>query len=133
MTTTMTTDFTGTGRRKSSVARVRIREGSGDILINGREAKEFFPRLQDQLDIVEPMKALELEGRYDVIVLVNGGGLTGQAGAVRMGLARALVSITEDHRHVLHEAGLLTRDSRMKERKKFGLRGARRGCQFSKR
>ena len=133
MTTTMTTDFTGTGRRKSSVARVRIREGSGDFLINGREAKEFFPRLQDQLDIVEPMKALELEGRYDVIVLVNGGGLTGQAGAVRMGLSRALVAVSEDHRPVLHEAGLLTRDSRMKERKKYGLRGARRGCQFSKR
>ena len=131
--TTTTTDFTGTGRRKSAVARVRIREGTGDFLVNGREAKEFFPRLQDQLDIVEPLKTLEIEGRYDVIVRVNGGGLTGQAGAVRHGLARALVSVTEDHRHVLHEAGLLTRDSRMKERKKYGRRGARRGFQFSKR
>ena len=130
---TTTTDFTGTGRRKSAVARVRIREGSGDFLINGREAKEFFPREQDQLDINEPLKATELEGRYDVIVRVNGGGLTGQAGAVRLGLARALVASNEELRHTLHEQGLLTRDSRMKERKKYGLRGARRAFQFSKR
>jgi small subunit ribosomal protein S9 len=129
----MTNDFTGTGRRKSAVARVRIREGSGDFLVNGKEATVFFPRLQDQLDIVEPLKALELEGRYDVLVRVRGGGLTGQAGAVRLGLARALVALNEDHRHPLHEAGLMTRDSRMKERKKYGLRGARRGYQFSKR
>lgn len=131
--TTTTADITGTGRRKSSVARVRIREGTGDFLINGKEANVFFPRLQDQLDIVEPLKALEVEGKYDIIVRVNGGGLTGQAGAVRLGLARALVRVSEENRHVLHEGGLLTRDSRMKERKKFGLRGARRGCQFSKR
>ncbi len=130
---TTTTDFTGTGRRKSAVARVRIREGSGDFLINGRESSEYFPREQDQLDIVEPFKVTELEGKWDVIVLVNGGGPTGQAGAVRHGLARALVASNEDLRHPLHEVGLLTRDSRMKERKKYGLRGARRGYQFSKR
>jgi small subunit ribosomal protein S9 len=128
-----TTDFTGTGRRKSAVARVRIREGTGDFLVNGREAKEFFPRARDQLDIVEPLKALEADGKWDVRVRVNGGGITGQAGAVRLGLARALVAASEEHRHPLHEAGLLTRDSRMKERKKYGLRGARRGYQFSKR
>ncbi len=130
---TTTTDFTGTGRRKSAVARVRIREGSGDFLINGRESSEYFPREQDQLDIVEPFKVTELEGKWDVIVLVNGGGVSGQAGAVRHGLARALVASNEELRHPLHEVGLLTRDSRMKERKKYGLRGARRGYQFSKR
>jgi small subunit ribosomal protein S9 len=127
------TDHLGTGRRKTAVARVRIREGSGDILINGREFREFFPRLRDQSDVLEPFKCVEMEGKFDVIVRVRGGGITGQAGAVRLGVSRALVAMDEELRAPLHEAGHLTRDSRMVERKKYGLRGARRGYQFSKR
>jgi small subunit ribosomal protein S9 len=115
------------------VARVRIREGSGDILINGREFREYFPRLRDQNDVMVPFKCLDIEGKCDVTVRVRGGGITGQAGAVRLGIARALVKMNEEYRHPLHEAGHLTRDSRMVERKKYGLRGARRGFQFSKR
>ena len=129
----ISTDHLGTGRRKTAVARVRIREGSGDILINGREFREFFPRLRDQNDVLEPFKCVEMEGKYDVSVRVKGGGITGQAGAVRLGISRALVAMDGELRGPLHEAGHLTRDSRMVERKKYGLRGARRGYQFSKR
>ena len=127
------TVFLGTGRRKSSVARVRIREGSGDILVNGREFKEYFARDQERVDILQVLQAVDSEGKLDVICRVNGGGYTGQSGAVRLGLSRALTSMNADLRETLHEGGFLTRDSRMKERKKYGLRGARRGCQFSKR
>ena len=127
------TVFLGTGRRKSSVARVRIREGSGDILVNGREFKEYFARDQERVDILQVLKAVDSEGKLDVICRVNGGGYTGQSGAVRLGLSRALTSMNADLRETLHEGGFLTRDSRMKERKKYGLRGARRGFQFSKR
>lgn len=127
------TVFLGTGRRKSSVARVRIREGSGDILVNGREFKEYFARDQERVDILQVLQAVDSEGKLDVICRVNGGGYTGQSGAVRLGLSRALTSMNADLRETLHEGGFLTRDSRMKERKKYGLRGARRGFQFSKR
>ncbi|MCO8124019.1 30S ribosomal protein S9 [Stieleria sp. TO1_6] len=126
-------DALGTGRRKSSVARVRVRSGEGKILINRKPLDEYFVNDQDQTAIKQALVATELEGKLDVLVRVNGGGLTGQSGAVRMGLARALVSYDESLHDALRDGGFLTRDSRMKERKKPGLRGARRGVQFSKR
>jgi small subunit ribosomal protein S9 len=126
-------DSLGTGRRKSSVARVRVRPGSGKITINRKPIEEYFVNDQDRKAIVSTLAAVDQEGKVDVLVRVNGGGLTGQSGAVRMGLARALVSHAEGTHDVLREGGFLTRDSRMKERKKPGLRGARRGVQFSKR
>ena len=126
-------DALGTGRRKSSVARVRVREGSGKITVNKKPLEEYFVNDQDQAAITSTLAAVEFSDKVDVIVRVNGGGTTGQSGAVRMGLARALVSYDESLHEVLREGGYLTRDSRMKERKKPGLRGARRGVQFSKR
>lgn len=126
-------DSLGTGRRKSSVARVRIRSGEGKIVINRKPLEEYFVNVQDQTAIIETLKSADLEGKVDVIVRVNGGGMTGQSGAVRMGLARAIVSFDEALHDGLRDGGFLTRDSRMKERKKPGLRGARRGVQFSKR
>ena len=123
----------GTGRRKSSVARVRIKAGSGNIVINGRPFEEFFPRIQDQKAITETLDAVEKRKDVDVRITVSGGGLTGQSGACRMGMARALVSMDEEMFGPLRDGGFLTRDSRMKERKKPGLHGARRGTQFSKR
>lgn len=126
-------DSLGTGRRKSSVARVRVRDGSGKITINRKTLEEYFVNEQDQLAIKATLDAVEFGDKVDVLVRVNGGGTTGQSGAVRMGLARALVSYDEALHESLREGGYLTRDSRMKERKKPGLRGARRGVQFSKR
>ena len=126
-------DALGTGRRKSSVARVRIRNGEGKITINRKPLNEYFVNDQDQAAITAALSTVELDGKLDVLVRVNGGGLTGQSGAVRMGLARALVSYDESLHDALRDGGFLTRDSRMKERKKPGLRGARRGVQFSKR
>lgn len=126
-------DALGTGRRKSSVARVRVRDGEGKITINRKPLEEYFVNDQDQAAITAALAACELTGKLDVLVRVNGGGLTGQSGAVRMGLARALFSYDEALHDVLRDGGFLTRDSRMKERKKPGLRGARRGVQFSKR
>ena len=126
-------DSLGTGRRKSSVARVRIRPGDGKITVNSKPIEEYFVNEQDRTAIVQTLEAAELKGQVDVLVRVNGGGLTGQSGAVRMGLARALVSHNEELHDPLRDGGFLTRDSRMKERKKPGLRGARRGVQFSKR
>ena len=123
----------GTGRRKTSVARVRIAEGSGQIKVNDKAVDEYFTELQDRRAAVAPLETVGLKGQYDVYANVNGGGHTGQAAAVRMGLARALVKIVPDKGHDLREAGHLTRDSRMKERKKYGRRGARRSFQFSKR
>ncbi|MCA9139727.1 MAG: 30S ribosomal protein S9 [Planctomycetales bacterium] len=126
-------DALGTGRRKSSVARVRVRDGEGKITINRKSLEDYFVNDQDQAAITAALAACDLTGKLDVLVRVNGGGLTGQSGAVRMGLARALVSYDESLHDVLRDGGFLTRDSRMKERKKPGLRGARRGVQFSKR
>jgi len=126
-------DALGTGRRKSSVARVRVRDGSGKITINRKTLEEYFVNDQDRLAITSALAAVDFSDNVDVIVRVNGGGTTGQSGAVRMGLARALVSYDEALHEDLREGGFLTRDSRMKERKKPGLRGARRGVQFSKR
>ena len=126
-------DALGTGRRKSSVARVRVRSGEGKITINRKPLEEYFVNDQDQSAITAAIAAVDLVGKLDVLVRVSGGGLTGQSGAVRMGLARALVSFDESLHDALRDGGFLTRDSRMKERKKPGLRGARRGVQFSKR
>ena len=130
----LTNDVLGTGRRKSSVARVRIRPGSGKVTINKRTLEEYFPNEQDRHSLLEPLEHSGKRGEVDVIIRVHGGGATGQSGACRMGIARALVSFdTETLFQPMRDNGFLTRDSRMKERKKYGLRGARRGTQFSKR
>jgi small subunit ribosomal protein S9 len=126
-------DALGTGRRKSSVARVRVRPGSGKIIINRKPMEEYFVNDQDRRSIIDTLTTVEHLDSVDVLVRVSGGGLTGQSGAVRMGLARALVSFNPELHDLLREGSFLTRDSRMKERKKYGLRGARRGVQFSKR
>ena len=129
----VTGDALGTGRRKSSVARVRIREGSGKGVINQRDVEEYFKNEQDRRELLGPLQATgKLQG-VDVLIRVHGGGTTGQAGACRMGIARALCSLDMELFQQLRDNGHLTRDSRMKERKKYGLRGARRGTQFSKR
>lgn len=123
----------GTGRRKRSVARVRIRNGNGKFVVNGKDMKEFFCTHEARMTVVGPMEATETMGKYDVFVKVLGGGMTGQAGATALGLGRALKGAEPQLEISLREAGFLTRDSRMKERKKYGLRGARRAYQFSKR
>jgi small subunit ribosomal protein S9 len=123
----------GTGRRKKAVARVRVAAGSGNITINGRELENYFPNVADQATVTQTLDAVDQRKAVDVNIVVCGGGQTGQSGACRMGLARALVSYNSELFQVLRDQGFLTRDSRMKERKKYGLRGARRGTQFSKR
>lgn len=125
--------FWGTGRRKTSTARVRIREGNGQFLVNGREVPDYFPDLRWQAQVYAPLRVTELEGKLDVFVSVQGGGLTGQAGAILMGLARAIRNMRPELEPVLREHGFLTRDARMVERKKYGRRKARRSFQFSKR
>lgn len=123
----------GTGRRKSAVARVRIKPGTGKFLVNDRPMEEFFTELQYRASALAPLKAAQLEGKIDVFVRANGGGITGQAGAVLMGLARALVNYDDNVEAALRDNGYLTRDSREVERKKPGQAGARRRFQFSKR
>ncbi|MCA1066373.1 30S ribosomal protein S9 [Rossellomorea sp. AcN35-11] len=125
--------YYGTGRRKSSVARVRLVPGNGNIVINDREVEVYIPFAALREVIKQPLVATETLGNYDVLVNVNGGGYAGQAGAIRHGIARALLQADPEFRGTLKRAGLLTRDSRMKERKKYGLKGARRAPQFSKR
>ena len=125
--------YHGVGRRKTSVARVWIRPGSGNWDINGRTADDFFTRPSLQQHASEPLSATNLQGRFDVKVLVDGGGQTGQAGAIRLGLARAILSYDEETRKALREKGMLTRDPREVERKKPGRPGARKRFQFSKR
>mgnify|MGYP003813684909 CR=1 FL=1 len=125
--------YTGTGRRKSSVARVRLVPGNGNITVNGRDVKDYIP-FEALVEVIkQPLNITETNGSYDVLVNVRGGGFTGQAGAIRHGIARALLQADPEYRAVLKRAGLLTRDARMKERKKYGLKGARRAPQFSKR
>ena len=126
-------DCLGTGRRKSAVARVRIRPGTGKITVNNKPLEVFFPTDQHQQDVLQTLAHVGQTDSVDVIVRVSGGGLTGQSGAIRMGIARALCGMSEEHFQPLRDDGFLTRDSRMKERKKPGLHGARRGTQFSKR
>ena len=125
--------FYGTGRRKSSVARVRLVPGNGQIIINGKESQDYFHKKTLEMIIRQPLVLTETEGRFDVLVNAHGGGTTGQAGAVRLGIARALLKADPEYRPALKSAGFLTRDPRMKERKKYGLKGARRAPQFSKR
>lgn len=125
--------FYGTGRRKSSVARVRLVPGNGQIIVNGKDSKDYFCKKTLEMIIRQPLVLTETEGRFDVLVNAHGGGTTGQAGAVRLGIARALLKADPEYRPALKKAGFLTRDPRMKERKKYGLKGARRAPQFSKR
>ena len=125
--------YYGTGRRKTSTARVRLVPGSGKVIVNNVDAGDYFPYETQRLILKQPLVATETEGSYDVLVNVHGGGYTGQAGAIRHGVARALLEANPEYRETLKRAGFLTRDSRMKERKKYGLKGARRAPQFSKR
>ena len=125
--------YDATGRRKSSVARVRLVPGEGNIIINDRELTKYFGLKTLELIIKQPLEATETVGKYDVLANVVGGGISGQAGAIRHGIARALNEADADFRPILKKAGFLTRDPRMKERKKYGLKKARRAPQFSKR
>lgn len=125
--------FYGTGRRKSSVARVRLYNGSGNFTINNRDIDDYFGLETLKVIARQPLMLTETLEKFDVVCNVTGGGVTGQAGAIRHGIARALLQYNEELRPVLKKAGLLTRDPRMKERKKYGLKGARRAPQFSKR
>ena len=125
--------FYGTGRRKKSIARVYLVPGKGDITINKRSIDEYFGLETLKVIVRQPLTATETADKYDVIVNVKGGGYTGQAGAIRHGIARALLQVDNEFRPTLKKAGYLTRDPRMKERKKYGLKGARRAPQFSKR
>ena len=124
--------YAGTGRRKNAVARVRLVPGTGKITVNGREVESYIPHADMRLVINQPFAATQTEGSYDTLVNVNGGGVSGQAGAIRHGIARALLQVDPDFRSALKRAGLLTRDARMVERKKPGLKKARKASQFSK-
>jgi len=129
----MAETFVATGRRKTSVARLRMTHGAGAIEVNGKSFEDYFPTTQLQNTVLQPLHSLNLMNQYDLQVNTSGGGPMGQAGATRLAIARALVEINAEHRGVLKEEGLLTRDPRMKERKKSGQPGARKRFQFSKR
>ncbi len=123
----------GTGRRKTAIARVRLLPGDGGIVVNGKDVEAYFGKSPAVANLRTPFRVTETEGRYSASILVSGGGLAGQAGAIRHGIARALVSAHPDARAALREAGLLTRDPRAKERKKYGLKRARKAPQYTKR
>ena len=125
--------YQATGRRKSSVARVRLVPGTGKIVINNRNFADYIPSAAVRLDVLQPLTLTDTTSAYDVLVNVHGGGITGQAGAIRLGITRALLLINPDYRATLKKAGLVTRDPRAIERKKYGLKKARRAPQFSKR
>ena len=125
--------FYGTGRRKNAIARVRLVEGNGKITINGKDIDEFFGLETLKVIVRQPLTVTNTTAKYDVIANVKGGGFTGQAGAIRHGISRALLEVDAEYRPILKKAGYLTRDPRMKERKKYGLKAARRAPQFSKR
>ena len=125
--------YQATGRRKSSVARVRLVPGTGKIVINNRNFAEYIPSAAVRLDVLQPLTLTDTTSAYDVLVNVHGGGITGQAGAIRLGITRALLLINPDYRATLKKAGLVTRDPRATERKKYGLKKARKASQFSKR
>ena len=136
----MENKYYGTGRRKASVARVTLVPGSGNITVNGRDVREFFPYETNVMDLMQPLAATNNEKTFDITVKVNGGGFTGQTGAIRLGITRALLEYDKEneenedsYRKILKRAGFVTRDARVKERKKPGLKGARRAPQFSKR
>ncbi|MDH7577492.1 MAG: 30S ribosomal protein S9 [Bacillota bacterium] len=125
--------YQGTGRRKTAIARVRIVPGEGQIIVNGRPAEKYFPKRTSMLVIKQPLELTKTAGRFHIIATVEGGGVSGQAGAIRLGLARALLKADPGLRPYLKKAGFLTRDPRMKERRKYGLKKARKAPQFSKR
>ena len=127
------TQFYATGRRKESTARVFLRPGSGTITVNQREFANYFPSEALRVQVVQPLQLTESADKFDVLCTVAGGGITGQAGAIRLGIARALVELNAENRPRLKKEGLLTRDARAKERKKYGMAGARKRFQFSKR
>jgi small subunit ribosomal protein S9 len=127
------TQFYATGRRKESTARVFLRPGSGSITVNQREFAQYFPSEALRVQVVQPLQLTETADKFDVLCTVAGGGITGQAGAIRLGIARALVELNAENRPRLKKEGLLTRDARAKERKKYGMAGARKRFQFSKR
>lgn len=129
----MAETFYGTGKRKDAIARVWLVPGSGNITVNGQPLEEYFPRVTLQQIARSPLTQIEASSGYDVKATARGGGSTGQAGAVRHGIAKALVELSEENKTALREIGALTRDPRVKERKKYGRAGARRGFQFSKR
>ena len=121
------------GRRKSSVARVRFRDGSGEMTLNGKRLEAYFPTMAARMRVMEPLQVTEMTGRYDIDATLEGGGTTGPADALRLGIARALIELDPELRPALKKAGMLTRDSRRVERKKYGLRKARRAPQYTKR
>ncbi|MEK6636122.1 MAG: 30S ribosomal protein S9 [Planctomycetota bacterium] len=123
----------GTGRRKTSIARVRLKKGNGKITVNNKELESYFPIDRDRGTVRSPLKATKAQGDFDVLANVNGGGITGQAGAISLGIARALAKSDSALAEPLREGGFLTRDSRMKERKKYGQKGARKSFQWTKR
>jgi small subunit ribosomal protein S9 len=125
--------YFGTGRRKNSVARVILTAGTGKFTINGREFEEYIPSAMLRLDVMQPFAVTETNGQFDIDVNVYGGGVSGQAGAIRHGITRALMEVNADYRKTLKPAGFVTRDPRAKERKKYGLKKARKSSQFSKR
>jgi len=125
--------YRGTGRRKSAVARVILRPGKGLFTVNGRNFNDYIPSALARLDVHQPLVLTANENTFDISVNVNGGGLIGQAGAIRLGITRALLEVNPEYRKILKPAGMITRDPRSKERKKYGLKGARRAPQFSKR
>jgi small subunit ribosomal protein S9 len=125
--------YLGTGRRKRGIARVFLRPGSGKITVNGRTLENYFPTEAGRVPVRTPLQAVEMTDRFDLLILANGGGVAGQAGAIKLGIARALVEFNAELRGTLKKAGLLTRDPREHERKKYGQKGARKRFQFSKR
>jgi small subunit ribosomal protein S9 len=125
--------YRGVGRRKSAVARVILTNGTGEFVINGRKFEEYIPEAALRLDVLQPLEITETTSKFDITVNVQGGGVSGQAGAIRHGITRALMEVNPDYRLTLKPAGLVTRDPRVKERKKYGLKKARRAPQFSKR
>ena len=133
MYTSAKPSFYGTGRRKKSIARVRLYPGTGVITINGRDIDDYFGLETLKLIVNQPFGTTDTMGKFDIVATVNGGGISGQAGAIRHGVARALLNVDANYRPALKAAGFLTRDPRMKERKKYGLKAARRAPQFSKR
>jgi small subunit ribosomal protein S9 len=133
MAKTPIAEFLGTGRRKTSIARVKLIAGSGTITVNGKKVDEYLTVPNQRMHAVEPLTSTEAAGKYDATCMVEGGGIAGQAGAIRLGIARALLQAMGEIKPVLREKGMLTRDPRMKERKKYGQPGARKRFQFSKR
>ncbi len=129
----MADDFIATGRRKNAIARIRLRPGNGQIVVNGKPIEEYFGRATARMIVMQPFELTQTTGRFDCYARVNGGGHSGQAGALKHGISKALLDADPAYRATLKRAGFLTRDSRMKERKKYGRRGARASFQFSKR